>query len=161
MSMLTRFSYQILPQLGRNEPKPQASAQRGRLVRIDAEGRPFVDFNGNPAEPVAAKLALGETEIAEIIRAGEGTEILLVFEDNDLSQPIIIGKLRHRLPSNGIEIYIRGRRFTVDADEEIELRCGEAKLRITREGKIIVLGNDVLSRARRRNRIKGGTVNIN
>ena len=161
MTTSTRFSYRIPPKLEPDDRQPAAGAQRGRLVRIDNEGRLFVDFQGNPSGPVAAKLAVSETEIADLIDGAEGTEILLVFENNDIAQPIIIGRVRDCLPSNGIEIYIRGRRFIVDTDEEIELRCGEAKLRITRDGKVIVLGNDVLSRARRRNRIKGGTVNIN
>jgi hypothetical protein len=161
MTTLTSFSYRIPPEPEPHDRRPAAGAQRGRLVRIDNEGRPFVDFHGNPSGAVAAKLAVSATEIANLIDSAEGTEILLVFENNDIAQPIIIGMVRDCLPSNGIEIYIRGRRFIVDTDEEIELRCGEAKVRITRDGKVIVLGNDVLSRARRRNRIKGGTVNIN
>jgi hypothetical protein len=159
MTTLTRVSY--IPLEVEADDRRQAAPLRGRLVRIDAEGRLFVDFPGNQSGPVAAKLAVSETEIAAIIDGDYATEILLVFEDNDPAQPIIVGRVRDRLPRNGIEICIRGRRFTVEADEEIELRCGDATLRITREGKVIVLGNDVLSRARRRNRIKGGTVNIN
>ena len=158
MPTLTRFSYRIPAQSEPENRGPAAGARRGRVVRIDSEGRPLVDFQGNTSGPVPAKIAVSETELAGLI---EGAEILLVFENNDLSQAIIIGRIRDRLPSNGIEISIRGRRVVVDADEEVELRCGDAKLLITREGKIIVLGNDVLSRARRRNRIKGGTVNIN
>ena len=151
----------IPPEPEPDDRKPAAAAQRGRLARIDSEGRLFVDFPGNTLGPVAAKLAVSEMEIADLIDSAEGTEILLVFENNDKSQPIIVGRVRDRLPSEGAHIYVRGRRFTVDADEEIELRCGEAKLLISRDGKIVVLGNDVLSRARCRNRIKGGTVNIN
>jgi uncharacterized protein DUF6484 len=161
MTTLTSFSCRIPHQPGLDDRQPTAGARTGRLVRIDSEGRLFVDFEGNPRVPVAAKLAVSKTEIADLINAGEGTELLLVFENNDIAKPIIVGTVRDCLPSDGIVISIRGRRFIVDADEEIELRCGEAKVRITRDGKVIVLGNDVLSRARRRNRIKGGTVNIN
>lgn len=158
MTTLTPRSHKIALKSNSDGRRPAPGARRGRVVRIDSEGRLFVDFQRNPSGPVEAKLAVGEIELARVV---EGAEILLVFEDNDVAQPIIIGTVRDRLPSNGIEISIRGRRFIVDSDEEIELRCGEAMLRITREGKVIVLGNDVLSRARRRNRIKGGTVNIN
>jgi hypothetical protein len=161
--MVTRFPFssETALQPDSDDRREPPGAQRGRLVGVDSEGRLFVDFPGNPAAPVMAKLAVSETEIANILDGPEETEILLVFENNDLAQPIIIGTVRDRLPSNGIEIYIRGRRFTVEAEEEVELRCGDAKLRITRDGKVVVLGNDVVSRARRRNRIKGGTVNIN
>ena len=158
MTTLTPASYKISSRPHREDRQQLVGAQRGRLVRIDDEGRLFVDFPDNPSDPVAAKLAVSEAELADVIA---GVEILLIFENNDLTQPIIIGRVRDRLPVNGIEISIRGRRVIVNADQEIELRCGEAKLLITHEGKVVVLGNDVLSRARRRNRIKGGTVNIN
>ena len=121
----------------------------------------FVDFPGNPSGPIAAKLAISDLAMAELLDEPEAPEVLLVFEDNDLARPIMVGKVRERLPSTGIEIHVRGRRFTVETDDEIELRCGDAKVRITGHGKIVVLGNDVVSRARRGNRIKGGTVNIN
>src|SRR5262249_25471510 len=105
--------------------------------------------------------AVGDLELAEILRDPHGTELLLVFEDNDLTRPLIVGRVRERVPDNGIEISVRGRRFTVEAEEDVELRCGDAKVRISRDGKVVVLGNDVVSRARRGNKIKGGTVNIN
>jgi hypothetical protein len=161
MTTLTSCSFNIPPKSESEDRLAAVGARRGRLVRIDSEGRLFVDFQGNPFGPVAAKLSVSETEIADLIDSTEGAEIFLVFENNDLAQPIVIGRVRDHLPSKGIEIHVRGRRFIFDANEEIELRCGEAKVRIARDGKVIVLGNDVLSRARRRNRIKGGTVNIN
>ena len=161
MTTLARFSDGIVLQAEPEDHQPAIGAQRGRVVRIDSDGRLFVDFPGNLTGPVHAKLAVSAMELAEVVESAEPTEILLVFENNDPALPIIVGTVRDRLPSDGIEIYIRGRRITVDAGAEIELRCGDGKVRITRDGKVVVLGNDVVSRARRQNRIKGGTVNIN
>jgi hypothetical protein len=161
MTRIARFSRKIAAQVAPDLPQLTTGAQTGYLVSIDTDGRLFVDFPGNPAGPVAAKFAVSDLAMAELLNEPEGSEVLLVFEDNDLAKPIIIGKVRDCLPNGGIDIRVRGRRFTVETDEEIELRCGDAKLRITRDGKVVVLGNDVVSRARRRNRIKGGTVNIN
>jgi hypothetical protein len=148
-------------QLERDQPHVTAGAQTGRVVGIDPEGRVFVDFPRNPFGPVPAKLAVTDMAISEILTDPQRPELLLVFEDNDLSRPIIVGRVRDRLPADGLEIHLRAHRFTVEADEEIELRCGDARFRVTRDGKVIVLGNDVVSRARGRNKIKGGTVNIN
>ncbi len=136
-------------------------ARAGRLKSIDSKGRVFVDFPGNPQGPIVAKLALDEIEISGLIHNSEETEVLLVFDNNDLFRPVIVGRVRDQVPTHGVEIHIHGRRFLVDSEDEIELHCGRAKLRINREGKIIVLGEDVVSRARGRNRIRGGTVNIN
>jgi hypothetical protein len=159
MTRIARFSHKIAAQVGPDQPI--AGAQTGQLVSIDADGQAFVDFPGNPSGPIAARLAISDLGMAELLDEPEAPEVLLVFEDNDRARPIIVGRVRERLPSAGIEIHLRGRRFTVETDEEVELRCGDAKLRITRDGKVVVLGNDVVSRARRGNRIKGGTVNIN
>jgi hypothetical protein len=161
MTKIARISSKISSELDAEPPRVAAGARTGRLVRIDVEGRCYVDFPGNAAGPVAAKLALTDTATAELLSYPRGTEVLLVFEDNDFTRPVIIGRVRDRLPQTGIEIHIRGRRFAVETDEEIELRCGDAKLRISRDGKVVVLGNEVVSRARRENKIRGGTVNIN
>jgi hypothetical protein len=136
-------------------------ARTGYLKSIDNEGQLFVDFPGNPHGPIIAKIALDDIEIADLIESVEETEVLLVFDDNDLCRPIIVGRVRDRVPKDGVEIRIHGRRFMVECDEEIELHCSQAKFRINRDGKIIVLGENVVSRARGRNRIKGGTVTIN
>jgi hypothetical protein len=136
-------------------------ARTGCLTGIDSDGRLFVDFPGNPHGPLKAKIALGETEVAGLTESAAGTQVLLVFDNNDIHQPIIVGRIRERVPTDGVEIHVRGRRFTVNTDDEIELQCGEAKLRITSDGKLITLGDKVVSRARCVNRIKGGTVKIN
>jgi hypothetical protein len=58
----------------------------------------------------------------------------------------------------------------VEADEEelvlnsskgVVLRCGEASVRLTPDGRVVVRGKDVVSRAKRRNQISGGTVRLN
>lgn len=161
MTKIARSPRNAAAQLEPDELHVTAGAQTGRVVGIDAEGRVFVDFPGNPSGPVAAKLAVTDMAISEILTDPQRPGLLLVFEDNDPARPIIIGRVRDRLPADGLEIHVRVRRFTVETDEEIELRCGEARLRVTGDGKVVVLGNDVVSRARRRNKIKGGTVNIN
>lgn len=161
MTKIARAPRKTAVQLEPDQPRGPGAAQTGRVVGIDAEGRVFVDFPGNPSGPVPAKLAVTDMAISEILTDPQRPDVLLVFDDNDLARPIIIGRVRDRLPADGLEIHVSARRFTVETDEGVELRCGDAKLRITREGKVVVLGNDVVSRARRRNKIKGGTVNIN
>jgi hypothetical protein len=160
---MARSSRGIAAQLEPGQPHSHATAgaRTGCLVAIDADGRLFVDFPGNPSGPVVARLAVPDLVLSEVVGEAPGPELLLVFEDNDLARPVIVGVVRDRLPADGIEIHVRGRRFTVEMDEDVELRCGDARVRISRDGKVVVLGKDVVTRARRRNAIKGGTVNIN
>jgi hypothetical protein len=49
----------------------------------------------------------------------------------------------------------------VNAEREIELRCGEASITLTRAGKVLIKGEYVLTRAKGLNRIKGAAVSIN
>jgi hypothetical protein len=161
MATVTTVPQSAAPRRETDDRSAPLGASVGRVMRVDREGRPFVDFPGNPSGPVAARLAVGDAEMAALVESGAGCNVLLVFQENDLAQPIIVGRVRECLPTSGIEIALRGRRFVVETDEEIELRCGDAKIRMTREGRVVVLGNDVVSRARRQHKIKGGTVNIN
>jgi hypothetical protein len=53
------------------------------------------------------------------------------------------------------------RRIVVEADEELTLQCGDASIQIRRDGKILIRGEHILSRAKGTQRIKGGSVAIN
>lgn len=49
----------------------------------------------------------------------------------------------------------------LDAGERLVLRCGDGSIEIRKDGKILIKGKDVVSHARRVNRVKGGSVSIN
>ena len=55
----------------------------------------------------------------------------------------------------------RERRIVIEADEELILRVGESSIRIARDGKVVIRGQHVLTRAKGTNRIKGASVAIN
>lgn len=62
----------------------------------------------------------------------------------------------------GVEtVRIAGTRVRIAAEEELTLECGGASVRIDRRGKVVVLGTDVTTRARRLNKVKGARVAIN
>lgn len=63
---------------------------------------------------------------------------------------------------DGVEaVRIAGRRVTVAADDELVLECAGGSVRIDASGKVVVLGTDITSRARRVHKIKGAAVAIN
>jgi hypothetical protein len=53
------------------------------------------------------------------------------------------------------------RELVVEAGEALVLRCGEGSITLRADGKILIKGQDLVSHARRMNRIKGGSVAIN
>jgi hypothetical protein len=56
---------------------------------------------------------------------------------------------------------IEGRTVRIEAGDELTLQCGAASITIVRDGRVIIRGEHVLTRARGTNRIKGGSVAIN
>ena len=50
---------------------------------------------------------------------------------------------------------------TVEADRQIELRCGKASLTLRRDGKVVVRGTHVVSASSGPNKIKGASVALN
>ncbi len=49
----------------------------------------------------------------------------------------------------------------LEASDRVELRCGESALTMDAEGRVLVKGRDIVTRAKRTQKIRGGTVHIN
>jgi hypothetical protein len=145
----------------------------GWIVRVTPEGKALVDFLGNAQGAVEARSLLGAVAPGAAGVALEGRPVLLVFEEGDPSWPIILGIVGDRLvpeapvveapppvprPRDGV---IDGKRIVFDAKEEIVLRCGKSSITLRKDGKVVVLGAELVSRASGTNKIKGSAVKIN
>lgn len=150
---------------------PSLGVRLGRVVSFVNSDIVFVDFRENPHGPIAARLALGVCDRAKLKINHEKTNVLLAFENNDNRLPIIIGLVSERLkddeesetdaPEGSREIIIKGKRIVLDSDEEVVVKCGKSKIVLKKDGKIVVRGKNVISRASHGNCIRGGTVKIN
>jgi len=143
-----------------------------RLAQPGPAGEIFVALGG--AAPCTAKLlaSLDRYELAKPRYCGR--DVLVVFQDGDRSKPIIVGLLEEPLESlvemtttakettdRQRELRIDGKRLVIEADDEIELKCGQGSITIRKDGKIVVKGTNVLSHATGANRIRGGSVSLN
>ena len=121
----------------------------GRVHAVCAEGGLTVDFAGNPAgAPVAAQAT------ARYDPSAEGRTVALLFVAGDPRKPIAIGLVRDEgeaVPD----------RLVFTAREQVELRCGEASIVLTRAGKILVRGSYLSLRSTGLHRITGAAVHIN
>ena len=89
-----------------------------------------------------------------------------MFVGGDVSKPVVIGVVRERAEgprdtAGHVEFDVDGRRLIVSGKQQIVLRCGKASITLTREGKILMSGTHIVTRASGVNRIKGGSVQIN
>ncbi len=154
-------------------PNQVEAVRVGKIVNIDESGKVFVDFSGNSREPVAARFT-SSVKLENLRSAASAEqEVLLVFEKNDPDLPIIIdtlGSLVDEIMESSTvavdekmpkDVTIDGKKVTLDAKEEIVLRCGKTSITLTRAGKVLIRGAYLLSHSSGVNRIKGGSVQIN
>lgn len=93
-----------------------------------------------------------------------GQALALGFEAGDPLRPIVLGVMLAtpaapaRAPD---ELLLDGERVTLTAQHEIELRCGEAALILSADGRIQLRGTYITSQASATQRILGGSVNVN
>lgn len=136
----------------------------GALVGWTPEQIPLVDFAGNPSgAPVRARATVS----LDAARGLPSPEVVLVFEDGNPELPIILGLLQpppaplRLAEAPPLEAVVDGRRVVLEAEDEIVLRCGPASITLRRNGRVVVRGAYVETRAEGVNRIKGGSVRIN
>jgi hypothetical protein len=135
----------------------------GSLVGENADG-PLVDYPDNPHGPLVARSTVPVAGARD--RSGRGCDVLLVFEHERSDLPVIVGVLQPRqvvAPRVDVplEALVDGKRVTIDAQDEVVLRCGKASITLRRNGRVVIRGTYVETRAEGVNRIKGGSVQIN
>jgi len=140
---------------------PNAGAQIGRLVALDGSGAPLVDYPGTDRPHVAVLAARCPWGLLD---AAIGHHVVLLFEDGDAARPIVVGWVEE--PAEGAvgksrALHVDGERFVVEATRVIELRCGEASLTLTADGRVMIKGQNLLAHAKQLNRIRGAAVRIN
>jgi hypothetical protein len=147
---------------------PITTPRTGRLVGHNEQGRLLVDFTGNPFGPLRARttLVLAPAELSRAV--AEQHAVLLLFEEGDPGRPIVVGLLRDEVPAAEtpapepkVEVEADGRRVELEAADELVLRCGQASIVLRRNGRVVIRGTYVETRAKGVNRIKGGSVLIN
>jgi uncharacterized protein DUF6484 len=126
----------------------------GRFAGFDADDRFQIELNDGAA-PMQARAAL------DLTAADIGVPLVIAFEDGDTRRPVILGRARERRRPSQTTVTVDGQRVVLHGEREIELRCGDASLVLTRAGKVVIRGQYVVSRSRGVNKIKGAVVDIN
>ncbi len=149
----------------------------GRLVRVDVEGRAWVDWPGSGGEHLARVAhAVAHDVLREALK--RSAEVLLAADADQ--RPVIVDLIRDRVTSgskravesceNSIvvpelekppAVLVDGQRVTIEGHDEIVLRCGGASITLRRNGRVVIRGVYVETRSSGVNRIRGGSVRIN
>ena len=139
-----------------------AGVRMGVIAMADPADGLWVTYAGAPMDaPLAALTTVPVTP------DDEGRRVVLIFADGDPEQPIVTGFIQEQAvtatvePAARTEARVDGRRIRLEAEREILLQCGRSSLLLRADGKIVVKGMEIVSRAKRANKVKGGTVRIN
>lgn len=138
--------------------QPLPAVTLGWIVDGEPAAGPLVDFPGNPRGPTPARLLVALTAASLQAAAAARQPVALVFERGDPSLPLITGLVQ--APASP-EARVDGKRVVITGEDEVELRCGEASITLSKSGKLVIRGAYVETRAKGTNRIKGGSVQIN
>lgn len=135
-----------------------SAAVTGRIVSVSKDGVLIVDFPGNQLGAIEARSML--TSIPA--QHSKSLPVLLVFENGDPTLPIVVGFVHRTVVIEGSSpVGNRAQRLLLDAEEEVLLRCGKSSVLLRRDGKVVIKGTKVVSRAVDENKIQGATVRLN
>ncbi len=147
-------------------PEPiQSGIYIGTLKKITYEGQVLVEISDiRPGVEFIARAT------CSVDKNDIGKKVALSFPVNNDRNPLILGVIRNENQKTGGDLYIHGQvqnatgrsgKLILDAENEITLQCGKSSITLTAEGKIIIKGEYISSRATGVHRIKGGAVQIN
>lgn len=135
----------------------------GELLALADEGAtPLVRFAGQ----MGAGAVRARTSV-DLHAQHLGAAVVLTCEQGDPTRPIVLGVLRDRTGwpaeqgSAQVEVDLDGERMVVSAREQLVLRCGKARITLTKAGKVLVEGTYVSSRSSGMNRLKGAAIQLN
>jgi hypothetical protein len=92
----------------------------------------------------------------ESLQLAPGNSVLLWLPQPRSGRGVILGRIGPAAPARA-EIPDE---LVLEATKNLTIKCGDGSITI-RDGRILIKGKDLVSHARRTNRIKGGAVSIN
>lgn len=133
--------------------------QMGTLAQC-GNGNTMVDIPSLGLSAVAAK------SLVPVVEQDMGRQVVLGFEAGHAQRPIVLGFLNTPRPAaqvRGTEVFVESAagRVVVQAEDELELRCGDAVILMQSDGRITLRGRNITSHASAGQRIRGGSVQIN
>jgi hypothetical protein len=136
------------------EPSRAASVITATLLGFAADRGIRVLLPGDQTGvPALSAISLSDDDV--------GGCVLLAFGLRPGDLPVITGRCGPDPGRAAIRTGIDGDRVVIQASREIELRCGDSSIVLTRAGKVLIRGSFVLTHSRGMNRIRGASVHIN
>jgi hypothetical protein len=91
------------------------------------------------------------------LRLGIGDKVLVLPASGDGQEAIILGRIG-TVPAKEKQTPDE---LVLEAKKNLTIKCGDGSITIRADGKVLIKGHDLVSHAKRSNRVKGGSVSIN
>lgn len=132
-----------------------AAAFVGKVLSVTGEsGVRVVRLGGAGEEMDAVLLHVG----GPALRLVPGDEVLVLLARE--GQAIVLGRVGPSAESDASNAQLPDE-IVLEARRGMTLRVGEGSITLRADGKILIKGKDLVSHARRMNRIRGGSVSLN
>jgi len=108
-------------------------------------------------QPALATISITASDI--------GRQVVLQFTEQ--GQAIAMGFLtpalspESKINNTGFDIIQDGEHCQIRASKSITLQCGNSSVTLNSQGEIVINGENIVSKARKKNNILGGTINLN
>ena len=127
-----------------------AAIVRATVVTVHADGTVRIDHEGGTTCHVL------ETGV-ESLRLAAGDTVLAWLSSTENEPGVVLG----RVGPTSAPLPAQPDQILLEARKSLTLRVGDGSITIREDGKILIKGKDLVSHAKRLNRIKGGSVQIN
>jgi len=129
---------------------------RGVVSRITENGEVYVCVPGSTVTGFPCDVLLGRGRLALEV----DDPVLALAPASREERGIVLGRIGVYTPQ-AIPASQTVDHWQVNANESISLKCGESAIEMRKDGKVLISGKDIVSHAKRTQRIKGGSVAIN
>jgi hypothetical protein len=130
----------------------------GELLEL-RHGRPVVRYAGGPEGGVMARV-LGSLFSPGAAVPAMPCAVMLFLEGGDPLRPVVMGLVHEQLPAP-VTLVLDMERIVLQGHTEVQLRCGEASVTMRADGRILLKGTELVSKASATNKIRGASVQIN
>ena len=97
------------------------------------------------------------------LHLGVGDTVLVWLPESDDEHGVVLGRIgpSHAPAAEPKNAGEAPDEMVIEAKKNLTLKCGDGSITLRKDGKILIKGKDLVSQAKRMNRIKGGSVAIN
>jgi hypothetical protein len=133
------------------------SATRAQIVGWEPRRGVVIAFREGGTALAQSLVNLSARDLDQASR--ERREVLITYEDGDPDKPVIVGLLAPipaaaQAESDPEFVVVKGR-------QSVRIQCGAASLTLHKDGKVVLRGTKVISRATEENSISGASVRLN